>query len=405
MTVYDKLTYAGNLANLASVADDPRYTFVRGDICDATLLDEVLPGSRPGDQLRRRDPRRPVDLRRRRLRGHQRARRADAVRRLPAGRHRAGRPHRHRRGLRLDRRRLVDRGPPAAAQLAVQRRQGVGRAARPGLLRHLRPQRLDDPLQQQLRAVPVPGEADPAVRHQPDGRQEGALCTAMASTSATGCTSTTTAAASRSSPRRASRGRATTSAAASSSTTRSWSTGCSRPAAPTGTASSTSRTARATTAATPSTTRRIRDLGYAPQHTARGRAGRDGRLVPRQRGLVAAAEGRRRPVTLALLITGCKGQLGSELVRQAARAKDIPFARGIDLPEVDLTDPFATRDTVEEWARVVRSDSPEPQAGRPQPGGVHRRRQGRGGRGDRLRRQRRGPRCPRRRLPASSAPG
>jgi dTDP-4-dehydrorhamnose reductase len=62
-------------------------------------------------------------------------------------------------------------------------------------------------------------------------------------------------------------------------------------------------------------------------------------------------------VTVALLITGCKGQLGSELVRQAAHAKDIPFARGIDLPEVDLTDPFATRDTVEEWARVVRSDS------------------------------------------------
>jgi dTDP-4-dehydrorhamnose reductase len=62
--------------------------------------------------------------------------------------------------------------------------------------------------------------------------------------------------------------------------------------------------------------------------------------------------------TLALLITGCKGQLGSELVRQAARASDIAFARGIDLPEVDLTDPFAVRDTVEEWARVVRSDSP-----------------------------------------------
>ena len=44
VTVYDKLTYAGNLANLAPVADDPRYTFIRGDICDAALLDEVLPG-------------------------------------------------------------------------------------------------------------------------------------------------------------------------------------------------------------------------------------------------------------------------------------------------------------------------------------------------------------------------
>ncbi|MEZ5117567.1 MAG: dTDP-glucose 4,6-dehydratase [Candidatus Nanopelagicales bacterium] len=44
VTVYDKLTYAGNPANLAAVADDPRYTFVRGDICDGPLLDEVLPG-------------------------------------------------------------------------------------------------------------------------------------------------------------------------------------------------------------------------------------------------------------------------------------------------------------------------------------------------------------------------
>jgi len=44
VTVYDKLTYAGNLANLAGVADDPRYRFVQGDICDAARLDEVLPG-------------------------------------------------------------------------------------------------------------------------------------------------------------------------------------------------------------------------------------------------------------------------------------------------------------------------------------------------------------------------
>jgi dTDP-glucose 4,6-dehydratase len=43
VTVYDKLTYAGNLANLAPVADDPRYRFVHGDIGDGALLDEVLP--------------------------------------------------------------------------------------------------------------------------------------------------------------------------------------------------------------------------------------------------------------------------------------------------------------------------------------------------------------------------
>ncbi len=44
VTVYDKLTYAGNLENLASVASDPRFTFVQGDICDGDLLDQVLPG-------------------------------------------------------------------------------------------------------------------------------------------------------------------------------------------------------------------------------------------------------------------------------------------------------------------------------------------------------------------------
>jgi dTDP-glucose 4,6-dehydratase len=44
VVVFDKLTYAGNLANLASVTGDPRYTFVQADICDpgavASALDE-----------------------------------------------------------------------------------------------------------------------------------------------------------------------------------------------------------------------------------------------------------------------------------------------------------------------------------------------------------------------------
>ncbi len=42
--VLDKLTYAGNLANLAPIVDDPRYSFVQGDIADGELLDEVVPG-------------------------------------------------------------------------------------------------------------------------------------------------------------------------------------------------------------------------------------------------------------------------------------------------------------------------------------------------------------------------
>jgi dTDP-glucose 4,6-dehydratase len=44
VTVLDKLTYAGNLDNLAPVAGDARYSFVQGDICDGPLLDDVIPG-------------------------------------------------------------------------------------------------------------------------------------------------------------------------------------------------------------------------------------------------------------------------------------------------------------------------------------------------------------------------
>lgn len=43
VVVLDALTYSGNLANLAPVADSPRFTFVQGDIRDAALLDELMP--------------------------------------------------------------------------------------------------------------------------------------------------------------------------------------------------------------------------------------------------------------------------------------------------------------------------------------------------------------------------
>jgi dTDP-glucose 4,6-dehydratase len=43
----DKLTYAGNPANLASVAGDPGYKFVQGDICDRGLVADLLLTHRP----------------------------------------------------------------------------------------------------------------------------------------------------------------------------------------------------------------------------------------------------------------------------------------------------------------------------------------------------------------------
>ena len=43
----DKLTYAGNLENLAMVANNPGYRFVHGDICDAALVDSLVSEEKP----------------------------------------------------------------------------------------------------------------------------------------------------------------------------------------------------------------------------------------------------------------------------------------------------------------------------------------------------------------------
>ena len=44
VTNFDKLTYAGNLANLESVARNPHYSFSRGDICDASAVEAAMRG-------------------------------------------------------------------------------------------------------------------------------------------------------------------------------------------------------------------------------------------------------------------------------------------------------------------------------------------------------------------------
>jgi dTDP-glucose 4,6-dehydratase len=41
---YDELTYAGNLANLESVARDPNYSFIKGDICDTAAVEAAMAG-------------------------------------------------------------------------------------------------------------------------------------------------------------------------------------------------------------------------------------------------------------------------------------------------------------------------------------------------------------------------
>ena len=44
VTVFDALTYAGNLDNLRDVADNPRYSFVQGDICDRDAVTSAMAG-------------------------------------------------------------------------------------------------------------------------------------------------------------------------------------------------------------------------------------------------------------------------------------------------------------------------------------------------------------------------
>ncbi|MFZ2171061.1 MAG: GDP-mannose 4,6-dehydratase, partial [Methylococcaceae bacterium] len=43
----DKLTYAGNLENLATLQGDARHIFVRGNICDRVLLERLMAEHKP----------------------------------------------------------------------------------------------------------------------------------------------------------------------------------------------------------------------------------------------------------------------------------------------------------------------------------------------------------------------
>jgi dTDP-glucose 4,6-dehydratase len=47
LLVFDKLTYAGNLSSLAPISNDPRYHFVRGDICDPQAVRAAFESFRP----------------------------------------------------------------------------------------------------------------------------------------------------------------------------------------------------------------------------------------------------------------------------------------------------------------------------------------------------------------------
>ena len=124
VVVYDALTYSGNLANLAPVADNAAL-HVR-----ARRHPRQRP-ARPQPARRRRVVHFAAEIhvdrsvrRLRALRRHQRGRHPAAARREPGRRHPALRARQHRRGVRLDRRGLVGRDAAARAQLAVLGEQG-----------------------------------------------------------------------------------------------------------------------------------------------------------------------------------------------------------------------------------------------------------------------------------------
>ena len=178
ITNLDALTYAGNPDNLADLEDDPRYHFVRGDIADRALVMRLVRRGRirRDRQLRRREPRRPLDRRRHAVPAHQRRRHAVPARRGAGGEGRPVRPGLHRRGLRHApaRRPAVPRDDSAGPQQPLCRQQGRRRPPGPRGASHLRDGYRHHPMLEQLRPLPVPREADPAVHHQPPGGHPGA---------------------------------------------------------------------------------------------------------------------------------------------------------------------------------------------------------------------------------------
>ena len=210
----DKLTYAGNLENLRDVEDDPRYTFVRGDICDAAVVGETLARRRRRRQLRRRDARRPLDQRSPGLHPHRRPRHAHAPRGRPRARDPALPADQHRRGLREHRDRRLHRGVgprPVQPLLGQQGRRRPARARLPSHLRHAGPHHAQ--LQQLRRRTSTRRRSSRSSSPTPS-TTSSCPSTATASTCATGSTWTTTAPASTSCCARASPARSTTSAAA-----------------------------------------------------------------------------------------------------------------------------------------------------------------------------------------------
>ena len=121
VVVLDKLTYAGRRENLPDGVE-----LVVGAIEDRDLVLQLSRGRRRDRELRRRVARGPLDRRPERLRAHPRDRHRRAARRGARARRAALPPGVDRRGLRLDRGRLLHRDLAARPVVALLGDQGGG---------------------------------------------------------------------------------------------------------------------------------------------------------------------------------------------------------------------------------------------------------------------------------------
>ena len=217
--MYDALTYAGNLANIRDVIDDRRCRFVQGDICDQ---DDVLEAMEGHDAVVHFAAETHVD---RSIKdGYSFVRTncfgtnvlCDVARQVGVERFLHISTDEVYGSIEVgsfaEDDRLGPRSPYSAAKagsdlIALE------------LLHDARAAGAGHAVQQQLRAVPVPGEGHPAVHHQPARRRARCRCTATAATSATGSTCTTTTPPPISCCARATSARSTTSAPATRSPT------------------------------------------------------------------------------------------------------------------------------------------------------------------------------------------
>ncbi len=167
ITVLDAMTYAGNPANLASLAGDKRYRFVQGSICERAAVDAAIGGARRCDrEFCRRNARRPFDPRTRSVSSHGHPGNPRAARSGAGKAHRALSAGVDGRSLRTRARGFVGRRRSAGTALPVRCIKGGRRPASVGLSHHVRRADSDHPRVEYLRTLPVSREAHPAVHHQ-----------------------------------------------------------------------------------------------------------------------------------------------------------------------------------------------------------------------------------------------